>query len=176
MEIRTRRKHRASPWAVTGSIVIDAAAGEVWSAMATPGNLESCHPFCRRNPVSRWPGRSALDEVHYLNGVVYERRFRGWEEGAGYDLDIYSRGARIATVAWRIEAADRGRTRLRITVEPDTFREKPWPWRWLAHHAVLRPKLRRYLDSVVRGFEWFVTRGEPVPRNAFGKHPWFSAG
>jgi hypothetical protein len=27
----------------------------------------------------------------------------------------------------------------------------------------------------VRGFEWYVTRGEPVPRNKFGKHPWFSA-
>ena len=31
------------------------------------------------------------------------------------------------------------------------------------------------LVMVTRGFEWYVTRGEPVPRNQFGPHPWFSA-
>jgi hypothetical protein len=35
--------------------------------------------------------------------------------------------------------------------------------------------LKKYLESVVRGFEWYVMRGEPVPRNQFGRHPWFSA-
>jgi hypothetical protein len=34
--------------------------------------------------------------------------------------------------------------------------------------------LRRYLSSVTRGVEWWVTRGEPVPRNQFGSHRWFS--
>jgi len=113
--------------------------------------------------------------VHYLNGIVYERRFRGWEEGTGYDLEIYLRAEKIAAVAWRIAAVDRDRARLIITVEPDAFRDRSLPWRWIAHHTVLRPKLRSYLDSVVRGFDWFITRGEPVPRNAFGKHAWFSA-
>jgi hypothetical protein len=37
-----------------------------------------------------------------------------------------------------------------------------------------RFRRRSYLLSVVGGFEWFVTRGEPVPRNQFGRHPWFS--
>jgi hypothetical protein len=35
--------------------------------------------------------------------------------------------------------------------------------------------LGKYLQSVVKGFEWYVTRGEPVPRDQFGKHTWFSA-
>jgi len=26
----------------------------------------------------------------------------------------------------------------------------------------------------VMGFEWYITTGERVPRDAFGKHPWFS--
>jgi hypothetical protein len=26
----------------------------------------------------------------------------------------------------------------------------------------------------VRGFEWYATKGQPVPRNQFGTHPWFS--
>jgi len=34
--------------------------------------------------------------------------------------------------------------------------------------------LAKYLQSVVMGFEWYVIRGEVVPRNQFGPHPWFS--
>ena len=43
-----------------------------------------------------------------------------------------------------------------------------------AHHLFVRPRLRGYLSSVVKGFDWYLTRGEPVPRNRFGVHPWFS--
>ena len=39
----------------------------------------------------------------------------------------------------------------------------------------LKPYLRSYLRSVIMGFEWYITKDERVPRNAFGKHPWFSA-
>jgi hypothetical protein len=46
--------------------------------------------------------------------------------------------------------------------------------RWLPHLFVLRPRLRAYLESVVRGYEWYITKGEPVPRNQFGAHPWYS--
>jgi len=38
----------------------------------------------------------------------------------------------------------------------------------------VRPMLSKYLSSVVRGFEWYVIRGEPVPGNQFGSHRWFS--
>jgi len=38
----------------------------------------------------------------------------------------------------------------------------------------IRPMLKTYLSSVTRGFEWYVTSGEPVPRNHFGRHSWFS--
>jgi hypothetical protein len=34
--------------------------------------------------------------------------------------------------------------------------------------------LKSYLSSVGRGFEWYVTRQEPVPNNQFGSHRWFS--
>ena len=52
-----------------------------------------------------------------------------------------------------------------------------WPAvaRWLPYILRLRPMLKKYLESVVRGFEWYVVRGESVPRNQFGDHPWFSA-
>lgn len=47
--------------------------------------------------------------------------------------------------------------------------------RWLPHMLRLRPILKSYLESVIRGFYWYATRGEPVPRDNFNRHPWFSA-
>ncbi|MBT8059449.1 MAG: hypothetical protein KJO33_07640 [Gammaproteobacteria bacterium] len=51
----------------------------------------------------------------------------------------------------------------------------PLPLRWLLHRSRLRPLLEFYLESVVRGFEWYLLRREIVPRDQFGKHPWYSA-
>jgi hypothetical protein len=77
-------------------------------------------------------------------------------------------------VSWRVVALDGDRCVLRITICPFVLQELPTVIRWIPYWLWLRPRLRGYLNSVVRGFEWFVTRGEPVPRNAFGMHPWFS--
>jgi hypothetical protein len=136
---------------------------------------EACHPFCERNPVQAWPGPGSRDEVHYLSGWVYERRFKNWFEGVGYDLEIGRTGGGQSAVSWRISPVGDESCTLRITVRPDSLQKYPAVIRWVPFLLWLRPKLRSYLDSVVRGFEWYVTRGEPVPRNAFGEHSWFSA-
>ena len=80
-----------------------------------------------------------------------------------------------SAVSWRIAAIDDESCTLRITVRPGGLQKYPALIRWVPFLFWLRPRLRSYLDSVVRGFEWYVTRGEPVPRDAFGEHPWFSA-
>jgi len=161
------------PVAVAGSIA--APAEKVWEAISLPGNLELCHPFCTRNPVAVWPGANSRDEVHYLSGWVFERRFCRWIEGVGYDLEIGRHGGRQSFVSWRILTDGRGRSALRITVYPQVLQHLPVMIRWLPHTLRLRPMLTRYLASVVRGFEWYVTRGAAVPRDQFGSHPWFSA-
>lgn len=153
---------------------IAAPAREVWSAIARPGALEICHPFCERNPVRAWPGPAARDEVHYLNGLIYERRFLEWIDGAGYDLEIGRRGGSQSRVSWRVKPIDDDSCTLQITVCPRVFQRIPSGIRWIAYAFWLRPRLREYLDSVVRGFKWFVIRREAVPKNAFGTHPWFS--
>ncbi|NIS90391.1 MAG: hypothetical protein GTN98_09980 [Woeseiaceae bacterium] len=153
---------------------IAAPAREVWAAMSRPGNLELCHPFCASNPVQQWPGPESRDEVHYLSGWVYEREFRDWIEGEGYDLEIGRAGGGRSHVSWRITPIDEQHCMLGITVCPHALQDLPIVIRWIPHHFKVRPLLRRYLESVVRGFEWYVTKGEPVPRNAFGEHPWFS--
>lgn len=162
-------------WPVSVERIIDAPAETVWGAISQPGNLELCHPFCASNPVREWPGPDSIDEVHYLSGWVFERRFHNWIDGVGYDLEIGRRGGGQSSVSWRISSIDDRNCRLRITVCPHALQKMPLAIRWLPHFVWLRPKMRMYLDSVIRGIEWYVTRGEAVPRNAFGEHRWFSA-
>jgi hypothetical protein len=160
------------PIGVSGSI--NAPAGDVWAAISMPGNLEPCHPFCEKNPVTTWPGVGSRDEVHYLNGLVYERRFSRWIEGIGYDLDIGRIGGRSSFVSWRITTIDDDNCTLGIVVCPHVLQGVPVSIRWIPHLLRLRPLLKAYLSSVVQGYEWYVMRGEPVPRNRFGSHPWYS--
>ena len=162
-------------WPVAVARPIAAPPDKVWDAISTPGNLELCHPFCAKNPVEVWPGAGSRDEIHYLSGWVFERRFCRWIEGVGYDLEIGRRGGRSSFVSWRILPDHRQECTLRIAVYPHVLQNIPVAIRWLPHILRLRPMLRRYLSSVVRGFELYVTRGEPVLRSQFGSHPWFSA-
>jgi len=127
------------------------------------------------NPVETWPGEDSRDEVHYLSGWIFERRFHRWIDGVGYDLEIGRRGGRTSFVSWRIRPVENRRCILRIAVYPHGLQSIPVAIRWLPHFLRIHPVLKRYLSSVTRGFEWYVTRGEPVPRNQFGSHPWFSA-
>ena len=162
-------------WPVSIEREIAASAQETWNVISSPGNLELCHPFCAANPVQAWPGPDSRDEVHYLSGWVYERRFHRWLDGVGYDLEIGRSGGSKSLVYWRITTIDEQRCKLRITICPHALQGLPLVIRWLPHVLWLRPLLRQYLASVVGGFEWYLTRGEPVHRNAFGTHPWFSS-
>lgn len=162
-------------WPVSATRSIAAPTEVVWAAISKPGNLELCHPFCAKNPVEEWPGPNSKDVIHYLSGWVYERRFKRWIDGVGYDLEIGRSGGRPSGVSWRIAAQDDQNCRLTIAVYPHVLQSVPVVIRWLPHALRLRPRLKSYLESVVRGIEWYVIRGEAVPRDQFGKHPWFSA-
>ena len=162
-------------WPVAAEKPIMAPAEKVWAAISMPSNLEPCHPFCAQNPVKKWPGEGSRDEVHYFSGWVLERRFCRWIDGVGYDLEIGRHGGRSSFVSWRIMPLDNQSCILRISVYPHPLQNVPVAIRWLPHFMRLAPMLKKYLSSVVRGFEWYVIRGEPVSRNQFGSHPWFSA-
>ena len=161
-------------WPVTAARTIGTPAEIVWKAISEPGNLERCHPFCAANPVHAWPGAKSHDEVHYLSGWVYERRFRRWIEDVGYDLEIGRKGGTRSYVWWRITPAGAACATLRITVCPHTLQHLPVALRWVPHVAYIRPQLQHYLSAVVHGIDWYCTRGEPVRPNQFGPHRWFS--
>ena len=162
-------------WPVAVVQPIAAPAKIVWETISTPGNLELCHPYCKRNPVQVWRGPDSRDEVHYFSGWIYERRFRRWSEGTGYDLEIGRPGGGTSYVSWQISPADDRNCTLSITVYPHVLQKIPVVVRWLPHVIRLRPMLKKYLESVTKGFEWYVTRCKPVSRDQFGRHPWFSA-
>lgn len=161
-------------WPVVVAESIDAPTEKVWNVISMPGNLELCHPYCLKNPISEWPGEGSRDEVHYLSGWIYERKFCRWIDGVGYDLEIGRVGGGKSFVSWRIKPSGMHSCSLKIAVYPHILQNIPVVIRWLPHILYIRPLLRRYLGSVTRGFEWYVIRGEPVPRNQFGEHPWFS--
>lgn len=169
-----QRELQGFRWPVSDERIIATSVDRVWEVISSPGNLEQCHPFCASNPVHRWPGDDAHDEIHYLSGWVFHRRFVRWIDGVGYDLEIGRDGGTTSFVTWRIDAVDDGHTRLAIAVYPAALQTTPVVIRWVLFHLRIRPMLHSYLRSVTGGFDWFLTRGEPVPRNLFGSHPWFS--
>jgi hypothetical protein len=162
-------------WPVVVTQPISAPAEKVWNSISMPGNLEICHPFCEKNPVEDWPGESSKDEVHYLSGWIYERKFCRWIDGVGYDLEIGRSGGGKSFVSWRILPSGNQSCRLKIAVYPHILQNISVAIRWLPHYIYFGPMLRRYLSSVTRGFKWYLDHGVAVPRNQFGKHPWFSA-
>jgi hypothetical protein len=160
-------------WPVTVSRKIKASPQKIWSVITNPGNLEDCHPFCEKNPVYEWPGVGSRDEIYYYSGWVMQREFTNWIDGEGYDLLIGREGGRKSCVSWRI--TDKGEeTILKITVYPHVLQNILIAIRWLPHIAVIQPALNSYLESVIKSFEWFITRGKPVIKNQFGSHKWFS--
>ena len=162
-------------WPVIIGRVINASACVVWDDISSPGILEKCHPFCAQNPVKVWSGADSRDEIHYLNGLIYERRFYQWQEGSGYDLEILQNGRVLAIVMWRVSEIGDQSCKLQISIYPRFPRKYPVFINWLVYRFRLRPMLGKYLKSVIRGFEWYATSRTPVTQNQFGKHPWFSA-
>ena len=161
-------------WPVSAIATIRASGPDLWRIIASPDSLLKSHPFLADNPVSQWNKADSRDEVHYLRGLVYRREFRQWHEGEGYDLEIFHRKRPVSWVSWRVMPCGDDAARLRITVFPYALQGKRGLKRWVPFVFVLRPRLRAYLTSVVDGFKWYVEKEEPVPRNQFGTHPWFS--
>jgi hypothetical protein len=115
-----------------------------------------------------------VDTLEYLNGFVLIREFQTWDEGEGYSLMIGRDGGKQSFVEWSISEIDEKSTILRIRVHPHLLSEWNRIAASLAYLFYIRPKLKRYLFSVTRGFKWQIKNKKRIPRNHFGKHPWFS--
>ena len=152
----------------------DVSSEVLWKLVSAQGNLNDCHPYCQSNESIQWDEDGHVDRLVYLNGRTYIRQFLTWDEGEGYTLRIGEENGLQSFVQWEINAIAENKSQLTITVHPYLLAGYPKVVSFLPYQFWIKPRMRRYLRSVVSGFEYVARTGEPVPRNHFGRHPWFS--
>ena len=52
-------------WKISCNKEINVSVDRLWGLITRPSNLELFHPFCKKNPIRKWPGSESIDEVHY---------------------------------------------------------------------------------------------------------------
>ena len=75
-------------------------------------------------------------------------------------------------VIWKITGDKK--SNLSITVYPHVFSNRNKLSYFLIHTFFINPGLKKYLNSVLKGYKWYLENKKPVPRNQFGEHKWFS--
>jgi len=160
--------------AVSNSKDFSLPSSELWNLISAKENLNSCHPFCELNKAFEWEEGKHSDRLVYLNGRDYTRNFLTWDEGAGYTLLIGSEGGPLSYVEWKITSLSDNSSNLSITVYPYILAKLPKVLAYIPHKLWVEPRMKKYLHSVLSGFDYFSKTGDSVPRNHFGRHPWFS--
>ena len=165
-------------WPIIRSIIIDASVTKTWEVISQPGILNLCHPFCDENIVKKWSGKDSKDIIIYYNDLEFERNFFEWEIEKGYKLMISEKEGRKTEAHWEIkkleEVSEGEKALLSISLKMPHLQRIPTIFRWIPHFLYIKPKMKEYLNSVLKGFEYYITTGKPVERNQFGSHSWFS--
>ena len=90
----------------------------------------------------------------------------------GYELNIGRKNGRKSKVIWKITGDKK--SNLNITVYPHVFSNRNKFSYFLIHTFFINPGLKKYLNSVLKGYKWYLENKQSVPRNHFGEHKWFS--
>ena len=156
-------------------IELNANSEKVWSIISKKSNLELFHPFCLKNPTIEWSDNSHKDTIYYLNGWILERNWVNWIPGKGYDLLIGEKKKKKSYVSWRIIAGKNQQSSiLSIEIQPWFINQGNKWMQTIPFLLFAKPKLSSYLDSVLKGIDWYINNEMPVPKNHFGVHSWFS--
>ena len=160
-------------WSITGIQEVSINSKDLWEIISTPSNLENFHPFCLKNPVIKWPGEKSIDEVHYYNGLILERNIKNWFDKKGYDLFIGKKDGKQSFVSWEIQEIS-GKTSLKITIYPWIYNQGFKIIQFLPFFIFVKPQLQKYINSVLKGLNYFINSNKPVIKNQFGSHRLFS--
>ena len=160
-------------WSITGIQEVSINSKDLWEIISTPSNLENFHPFCLKNPVIKWPGEKSIDEVHYYNGLILERNIENWFDKKGYDLFIGKKDGKQSFVSWEIQEIS-GKTCLKITIYPWIYNQGFKIIQFLPFFIFVKPQLQKYINSVLKGLNYFINSNKPVIKNQFGSHRLFS--
>ena len=161
-------------YSIESEIKLDQSQEKTWELISTPEILESVHPFCKENKVLFWKeNHKKKDLLVYLNGLEYYREFTRWDAPNGFKLYIGKKEGKKSTVIWEIKGS-RAQSQLKIKVLPYRSSKIPKIFYFWVHYFYIRPKLKAYLNSVLKGFKWYSNNKIKVKKNQFGTHPWFT--
>ena len=143
---------------------------ELLKVIKEPRSLENYHPFCKKNDVQKWPGKGSIDFVEYYSGLSYTREFINWHDN-GYDL-VIRRKRELAEVNWTVEGNDQSSSlQVRINAK---FPNINTVLKWFMWHFYVKFMLQSYINSVLKGFSFFVNSKQKITPNQFGRHSWYS--
>ena len=160
-------------WKVEYEEKINSSLESLWELISSPSNLELFHPFCSSNKTIKWPGENSIDELIYLNGLTYIRKFTNWEEKKGYSLFIGEKNKDQSYVIWDIYKKEEC-IYLKISVYPYFLRNFPKIASYIPYKLIVTPALQSYLKSVIGGINYYLETKSITPKNYFGEHKWFS--
>ena len=121
----------------------------------------------------KWDNNSHSDSLLYYNNRTYIREFFEWGEGKGYKLYIGEEGKKKSKVIWEV-IKNKNNSILKISVYPYIFSDKAVIPYLFYYVFFIKPGLSKYLDNVLKGYNWYLTNKIPVKKNQFGTHKWFS--
>ena len=171
--MKLHNEHKRFNWHVGKTQKFKCTRLELWDIISMPSNLELFHPFCAKNPITNWPGIDSADTILYHNGLKLERNFINWEENIGYDLLIGIKDKEQSFVSWRIKEKDNV-LKLTIAVYPYLNNCGSKLTNFLPFFIIVKPSLSNYLDSVLKGLEFYTRTNKKVKKNQFGTHNFFS--
>ena len=156
---------------ISEKIFLNQSNRVVWDTISLKNGLELFHPFCLKNKEIR--GDKKSDELVYLNGLTYIREFTSWKPNQGFELNIGSKNGKKSKVQWQLQSSGMG-CELKISVFPyksSKISKFLYPF---VNFFIIKPRLKKYLQSVLKGLKYFLDHKQKVKKNQFGEHPWFS--
>tara|TARA_B110000014_G_scaffold176080_1_gene125964 strand:+ start:2324 stop:2818 length:495 start_codon:yes stop_codon:yes gene_type:complete len=160
-------------WSIKCKRKINSTPEKLWNLISKPGYLNLVHPYCKESTIKSWKKNDHSDILIYLNGLKYERHFNKWKEKKGYSLMIGKKNGKKSHVKWKISSYN-NETFLTIIVSPYLLSNWPKLISFIPYLLYIKPNLKKYLNSVIGGIDWYLINNKPIPKNYFGKHLWFS--
>jgi hypothetical protein len=155
---------------VSEKIILNQNPDIVWEIISSKNALELFHPYCLKNDTIDYKKK---DKLVYLNGLIYIREFSVWKPNKGFELSIGKKGGKKSKVIWEIKILDRG-CEVKISVFPYSSSKISKYFHPIVNIIIVKPKLRKYLQSVLTGLKFYLDTNIKVKKNQFGKHAWFS--
>jgi hypothetical protein len=155
---------------VSEKIILNQNPDIVWEIISSKNALELFHPYCLKNDAIDYKKK---DKLVYLNGLIYIREFSVWKPNKGFELSIGKKGGKKSKVIWEIKILDRG-CEVKISVFPYSSSKISKYFHPIVNIIIVKPKLRKYLQSVLTGLKFYLDTNVKVKKNQFGKHAWFS--